>query len=106
MKIWLERVPREMLRGPRVACFDTRIRQPLFIGRHGAPLMAAYLRKRGIMPFVPPQGFWVKERAGRLEAGETARATAWIASLGEMVARPARPTPELEPQPDEGAPAE
>jgi flavodoxin len=86
MKIWLERAPQEALRGPRLACFDTRARIPLWIGRHAAPLMARYLRRRGATLIAPPQGFFLRERDRRLEAGEVERAVAWAVELAEVVA--------------------
>lgn len=91
MKVWLERAPRELLRGPRVACFDTRARLPFFLGRRAAPLMTRYLRQRGVTAVAPPQGFWIQDRARRLEAGECDRAAAWAAALGEQFGRPRVP---------------
>jgi flavodoxin len=96
MKVWLERVPMEALRGPKVACFDTRLSIPLWIGRHAAPLMARSLRRRGIALAAAPEGFFVSDRDRRLEAGEVTRGVAWAMRLGEMMAPPsaAGPAPE------------
>jgi hypothetical protein len=104
MKVWLERAPREMLRGPRIACYDTRARLPVFIGRHAAPLIGRYLRQRGVQLLAPPQGFWIKDRERRLEAGECERALTWAVSLAESIVRP-RPAPP-EPAAAENLPAE
>jgi flavodoxin len=86
MKVWLERAPVEALRGPRVACFDTRLRIALWIGRRAAPLMARSLRRRGIALAASPEGFFVSDRDRRLETGEVARGVAWAMELGEMLA--------------------
>jgi flavodoxin len=85
MKVWLQRAPVEAVRGARVACFDTRPRIPLWIGRHAAPLMARYLRRRGVTLLVPHEGFYVRDRDRRLEQGEVERAVAWATALGEVV---------------------
>jgi hypothetical protein len=103
MKVWLERAPVETLRGPRIACFDTRLRIPLWIGRHAAPLMARTLRRRGIALTAAPEGFLVRDRDRRLEAGEVARAVAWAMALGETIAAPRAAEPA--PEPSENADA-
>ena len=84
MKIWLERAPLDALRNPQVACFDTRFRIPLWIGRHAAPLLARALRRRGVTLLHPPEGFYVRERDRRLETGEVERAMAWADALGDL----------------------
>lgn len=85
MKVWLARAPVDALRNPRVACFDTRIRMPLWVGRHAAPLLARYLRRRGVTVIAPPVGFFVREQDRRLEAGEVARGVSWAMGVGELV---------------------
>lgn len=106
MKAWLDRVPVEMLRNPRVACFDTRLRIPLWIGRHAAPLIARRLRKGGVMLLAQPLGFYVRQDDRKLEPGEVARAAAWALGLGEMVMGPLRVTPETQPQETDETPAQ
>lgn len=83
MRVWLERAPVEGLRNPRVACFDTRLRVPLWVGRHAAPLMARALRRRGVTLVAPPQGFYITDRDRRLEPGEVERALAWASALAQ-----------------------
>jgi flavodoxin len=85
MKVWIERAPVDGLRNPRVACFDTRVRIPLWVGRHAAPLLARALRRRGVALLAPPEGFYIRDRDRRLEAGEVERAVAWAVGFAELL---------------------
>ncbi len=87
IKQFIERLPRETLRGPKVACFDTRNHVPRWLGRFAAPQLLKLLKKLGVEPLVPPEGFFVKEREGPLEAGEAERAAEWARTLADR-ARP------------------
>lgn len=97
MKVWLQRAPVDALWGPRVACFDTRLRGPLWLGRHAAPLLARALRRRGVTLIAPPEGFFIREPEHRLERGEVERAVAWALGVGEMAREPDPMPPDTSP---------
>lgn len=97
MKLWLQRAPVDALRGPRVACFDTRLRTPLWLGRRAASLLARYLRRRGVTLVVPPEGFYIRDRERRLERGEVERAVAWALRVGELAREPDPIPPDTSP---------
>jgi flavodoxin len=83
MRIFVERLPREVLRGPKVACFDTRPHLPRWIGRFAAPQLAGRLKKLQIEPIAPPEGFYVERPQGPFQAGEFERAAEWARRIGE-----------------------
>ncbi|AEE45949.1 flavodoxin family protein [Cellulomonas fimi] len=66
--------------GLRVATFDTRVRHPRLPGSAAAAAARA-LGRRGAVPLLRPQSFWVDDTAGPLLDGETHRAHAWGRSL-------------------------
>jgi flavodoxin len=86
MRVFVERLPGEVLRGPKIACFDTRLHVPRLMARFGAPQLEKHLKKMGIQVCAPSAGFYVVERKGPLQAGEIERATRWAKSVGEAVA--------------------
>lgn len=86
IRVFIAKLPREVLRGPKVACFDTRSRMPWWIGRFAAPQLVKYLRKLGVEPLAPPEGFIVKQREGPLQEGEAERAAGWGRMLAERAA--------------------
>lgn len=86
LRIFVERLPSEVLRGPKIACFDTRLRVPGWIARFGAPQLEKHLKKMGIHVCAPSTGFFLVERKGPLQPGEGERATQWARAVGETVA--------------------
>jgi len=84
MRVFVERLPLEVLRSPKVACFDTRMHLPRWIGRFAAPQLAGRLRKLHIEIIAPPEGFYVRGREGPLQAGEVQRAAEWAKRLGKI----------------------
>lgn len=84
MRAFIEKLPPEVLRGPRVACFDTRMHVPRWMGRFAAPQLEKRLRKMGVSLCAPPAGFFVVDREGPLQEGEAERAAGWARGVGEM----------------------
>jgi flavodoxin len=93
VKNFLRRIPRNGLRGVRIAAFDTGIHLDdvhsaigrFFMGRFGyaaKPILDG-LRKKGGEPAAPPEGFFVLKSEGPLKDGELERATEWAKKLGE-----------------------
>ena len=89
MGVFMERLPREVLQGSKVTCFDTRMHLPRWMGRFAAPQLEKRLRKLGVQPFAPGMGFFVVEREGPLQSGEAERAAAWARSVGQSAAQKA-----------------
>ncbi len=86
MTAFVQKLPRELLRGARIACFDTRLHAPRWLGRFAAPQLERRLRHLGVPLVAPPAGFFVVDREGPLQAGEVERAAAWARGLGEKIA--------------------
>lgn len=85
MRTFIERLPIEVLRAPKVVCFDTRMHVPRWMARFAGPQLAKQLKKLGVMPVASTEGFFVKEREGPLEDGEVQRAAAWARQVAEQV---------------------
>ena len=87
MQSFLASIPRELLRGLSVACFDTRFRGGFWM-LSAAPGMAKQLRTMGIELLVQPESFYVKsmKKEGPLLDGELERATSWAHKLSEKIA--------------------
>ncbi len=86
MRLFVLRLPLDVLRGPKVVCFDTRTHQPGWLRRFAAPQLEKTLRQRGITPFAAAAGFYVRHRSGPLEAGTVERAAEWARSMGQQAA--------------------
>jgi flavodoxin len=86
MLSFLAHVPRELLSGLSVSCFDTRFRGG-FWKISAAPGIAKQLRTIGVELLVPPESFFVKsmKKEGPLLAGELERAASWAHMLGEKI---------------------
>lgn len=89
---FLEGIPKDSLRGARVAAFDTWIAkqgQGFFMRAiigffgHASQHIAAKLQKAGGKTRAPPEGFLVKGKEGPLAEGELERAAAWAKGLAE-----------------------
>lgn len=87
LRIFVERLPLEVLRGPRIACFDTRLHVPRLIGNFAAPQLAGRLKRLHIEPVAPPEGFYLQKREGPLQPGEAQRAAEWARQVGESALR-------------------
>ena len=88
MRLFVERLPREVIRAPKVACFDTRLHMPGWLRRFPAQELARRLRKLHVEPVAPPAGFYVKGREGPLQTGEVERAVEWARSIGQKATLP------------------
>jgi flavodoxin I len=86
MQAFLASIPRELLSGLSIACFDTRFRGVLW-KISAAPGMAKQLRAMGAELLVPPESFFVKsmKKEGPLLAGELERAASWAYKLSERI---------------------
>jgi len=90
---FLDRAPRDALKGIRVAAFDTRmpvaeISSPIlgimvkFFGYASKPIADKLVRKGG-EPAALPEGFIVEGSEGPLREGELERAAAWARAIIE-----------------------
>ena len=87
----LKRIPRGALQGVKAAAFDTRIavdkvKSSLLhvmvkLFGYAAEKIARRLQKKGGVPALAPEGFFVNGTEGPLRAGEIERAAAWARSL-------------------------
>jgi flavodoxin I len=90
----LKSIPRDGLKGIRVAAFDTRLslgdielgveRLAVKTGGYAARGIARSLQKHGASLVVPPEGFIVKGMEGPLLEGEEERATGWANKIRSM----------------------
>jgi flavodoxin len=81
MRIFVQRLPPEVLRNPKCACFDTRVHMPRWLGRFPAAQLARQLQKLQADLVAPPEGFLLRSRKGPLDPGEADRAADWARSL-------------------------
>ena len=86
MQSFIASIPRELLSGISIACFDTRFHGGLW-KISAAPSMAKQLRTSGVDLLVPPESFFVKsmKKEGPLLAGEMERSASWAAKLSEKI---------------------
>lgn len=86
VKTFLDAIPAGMLKGVKVAAFDTRmagkevgpgIRLLTKVGGFAAKHIAEGLKKAGGELAAPPEGFNVKGKEGPLATGELERAASW-----------------------------
>jgi flavodoxin len=77
MQAFLEGLPRHILRGLKVAAFDTRYHMSAWKSGSAAHSIASRLKRTDASLLVPPESFFVAEREGPLEAGERERAEQW-----------------------------
>jgi len=92
MSTLLKRIPKNGLKGTKVAAFDTRLttreinETPIlafFVSIYGyaAKPIADKLKKRGGEQIVPPEGFFVEGMKGPLIQGELDRAAYWVKQI-------------------------
>lgn len=90
---FLKSIPRNALKGVKVAAFDTRIKEEE-INSHGVVLsklvdifgyaaqpISDRLEKKGGEVSMPPEGFYVEGTEGPLTEGELERATDWARQI-------------------------
>ncbi len=90
MQAFIAHIPRELLKGLAVACFDTRFRGTFWM-LSAAPSMAKQLGLMGVELVVQPESFYVKamKKEGPLLDREIERAANWAHMLSEKIeARP------------------
>lgn len=85
IRAFLEKIPPEQLRRLSVACFDTRLRGPLWINGSAAGVLAKNLQRMGVSPLAPAESFLVNGKAGPLVSGELDRAAAWANALAAQL---------------------
>lgn len=74
----LDRLPKRILSGTRVAVFDTSYKMSWWLNQFtAAKRLSKKLRKLGGKLVIPPETFHVTEREGPLYEGELERAQAW-----------------------------
>ena len=89
---FLKSIPKNGLRGVKVAAFDTRVTEhemksvffmPIVVGIFGyaAKPISERLVKEGGELFVRPEGFFVEGTEGPLKEGELERAAAWARQI-------------------------
>ncbi len=89
MQSFLEKVSPKSLSGLAVACFDTRLRGPLWIWGSAARVMDTKLREMGALPALPPESFLVAGmQSPLLVNGEVERAAKWARILRETIEAP------------------
>jgi hypothetical protein len=75
-------LPRRLLRGKRVAAFDTSYKMSRWLARFtAARKLDCKLRKLGGVRAIAPETFHVVEREGPLYDGELERARSWAQSM-------------------------
>ncbi|HET6210567.1 MAG TPA: flavodoxin domain-containing protein [Jatrophihabitans sp.] len=83
LREWLGRVPLPE-RHCRSAAFDTRVDAPALVTGRAAPKIQKLLRRRGLLPLLPPESFLV-DRRSRLRDGELDRAREWGGRLARVL---------------------
>lgn len=89
---FLKRIPKDDLKGVRVASFDTRFTMssieelrvlPFFVRLFGyaAEPISERLQKKGGKLVIPPEGFFVEDVEGSLKNGELERAADWAKQI-------------------------
>jgi len=86
LQTFLDQLPNSILKGTKVAVFDTRFleKDQTFLLRlllktigYAAPKIAKNLKNKGGNLIVEPEGFIVKRKEGPLAEGELERAKSW-----------------------------
>lgn len=87
----LKRIPKNGLKGVKVAAFDTRISMNDMDSRILPPLVKVFgyaakpisdrLKKKGGERIIPPEGFFVEGTEGPLKEGELERAADWAKQI-------------------------
>lgn len=81
---FLNKIPENVIKGVKIAAFDTRIPTKIVgIFGYAAGKIANNLKRKGAIPVMAPEGFFVKGSKGPLKEGELERAAAWGRSVAE-----------------------
>jgi flavodoxin len=81
---FLGKLPRQSLKGIKVAAFDTRATSRFArIFGNAAGRIGGHLAKKGGLLAAPPEGFFVTGTKGPLKEGELERAAAWVKGISE-----------------------
>lgn len=94
---FLKRIPKNGLKGIKIAAFDTRFTMsvieesrvlPFFVRLFGyaAKPISDRLKKKGGELIIPPEGFFVKGVEGPLKEGELERAASWAKEIRNSLA--------------------
>jgi flavodoxin I len=79
---FLDSIPNNLVKGLKVAAFDTRLSTRLVkVFGYAAPKIAGKLKNKGGIPVLPPEGFFVKATEGPLKDSELERAAAWAKTI-------------------------
>lgn len=83
----LAAMPESVVKGTKVAAFDTRVPSKIaVIFGYAAPKIASSLEKRGGKLVKPAEGFFVKSSKGPLKEGELERAASWAKTVQNSLA--------------------
>jgi flavodoxin len=88
LRVFLDRIPPDAVRGMRVVTFDTRLRWPRVLSGSAAAGCARRLVKKGACLLVPPECFLVLAAEGPLLEGELDRARAWADEVRRKASLP------------------
>jgi flavodoxin len=86
-KAFLDLLPKQLLHGMAVACFDTRFDKSSWLTGSAAKGMAKQLKKLGATLITPPESFFVEAMEGPLASGELERATRWARQIHDKIAQ-------------------
>jgi flavodoxin len=89
LKIFLEDLPDDALKGVAVAAFDTRYQLPVLITGSAAHGIEKLLRKKGGRQVRHLASFFIEHGEGPLVDGELARATDWAFDIIKAMAQAA-----------------
>lgn len=82
LRLVLEALPKRILKGIRVAAFDTSLNMNWFVKLFtAAKPLNRKLRQLGGKPIVPPTSFFVADQQGPLCEGEIERAKTWAEAI-------------------------
>lgn len=82
MRDFIDKIPADVLKGLKVAAFDTRFSTKVVgVFGYAAGRIATSLKSKGANLVVKPEGFFVAGGKGPLKAGEAERAAVWSKGL-------------------------
>ncbi len=95
IKAFIGKLPKEQLRGLKIAVFDTRVstddvkaaflRFLINLFGYAAPKLRKLLARKGAKPVGEPEGFYVKDTKGPLHEGELERSEKWARKIKQAV---------------------
>lgn len=87
MKKFLDSIPKDGLKGIKVAAFDTRadLKKASFFLKifakilgYASPRIMKIMVQKGGIEFCKPEGFFVEDKTGPLSVGEIERSSRWV----------------------------